>query len=299
MYCARIEKLLDAGVVPEELVDKAQPLTTINQGYEQYQKRNPVSAADESYWPVILRRFGGTRLTTVDYNWVEITIERYKEELAPSTIRHHIGALARLWDWLLKKQAVATNPFRILRRGYATGGVKKDTERDRRIEHDEEVRLICELDGDLLTIFVLALETAMRMSEIYTLTTDQINLPKRTIFLDKTKNGDKRQVPLSSTALAILEGLPKKGLAFPTLWDGVELRRKATSRSSTAFGRAADRAACGDITFHDTRHEATCRLYERTKLSDLQIAKITGHKDLRMLMRYANLRGSSLAEGLW
>jgi integrase len=54
-----------------------------------------------------------------------------------------------------------------------------------------------------------------------------------------------------------------------------------------------------DLNFHDTRHEATCRLYERTTLSDLQIAKITGHKDPRMLMRYANLRGSDLAEKLW
>lgn len=30
-----------------------------------------------------------------------------------------------------------------------------------------------------------------------------------------------------------------------------------------------------------------------------QIAKITGHKDLKMLKRYANLRGSDLADQLW
>ncbi len=46
-------------------------------------------------------------------------------------------------------------------------------------------------------------------------------------------------------------------------------------------------------------HEATSRFFERTKLSDLQIAKITGHKDPRMLSRYANLRGSDLANQLW
>lgn len=47
-------------------------------------------------------------------------------------------------------------------------------------------------------MFDMALETAMRMREIYTLTRDQASLPKATIFLEKTKNGDKRQVPISS-----------------------------------------------------------------------------------------------------
>jgi integrase len=49
------------------------------------------------------------------------------------------------------------------------------------------------------------------------------------------------------------------------------------------------------LRFHDLRHEATSRLYERTTLTDLQIAKITGHKTISMLARYANLRGSELA----
>jgi len=45
----------------------------------------------------------------------------------------------------------------------------------------------------------------MRLREMYTLTTDQIAIPRRTIFLDKTKNGDKRQVPLTSTAIKIIQ----------------------------------------------------------------------------------------------
>lgn len=299
-YCARIERLLDAGVIPEELSDKAATTTTISLAYEHYQKNSPVSDADLSYWPVILRRWGQARIAAVDFRWVELQVSRCKDEwkLAPSTIRHQVGALARLWDWLLKREAVATNPFRALRRGYATGE-RSDEARDRRIERDEEVRLIAELDGEILLLFVLALETAMRMKEIYTLEVGQIDLRRRTVFLEKTKNGDKRQVPLSSTAVALLADLPRKGYAFPTLWDGVEDTKTTTSRISVSFGRAADRAGCGDIRFHDTRHEATCRLYERTDLSDLQIAKITGHKDLKMLMRYANLRGSDLASSLW
>ena len=56
---------------------------------------------------------------------------------------------------------------------------------------------------------------------------------------------------------------------------------------------------CRDLHFHDLRHEATSRIYERTTLSDLEIASITGHSSLGQLKRYANLRGSKLAKKLW
>ncbi|WP_211704157.1 tyrosine-type recombinase/integrase [Paraburkholderia aspalathi] len=72
-----------------------------------------------------------------------------------------------------------------------------------------------------------------------------------------------------------------------------------SARLSGQFGRIFDAAGCGDFKFHDLRHEATSRLYERTSLSDVQIAKITGHSDTKVLMRYSNLRGSDLAVRLW
>lgn len=53
-------------------------------------------------------------------------------------------------------------------------------------------------------LFDLALETAMRLSEMLTLTTQQVDLGRRTIFLEKTKNGSKRQVPMSSVLHRLL-----------------------------------------------------------------------------------------------
>ena len=58
-------------------------------------------------------------------------------------------------------------------------------------------------------------------------------------------------------------------------------------------------AKCDDLHFHDLRHEATSRLFERTTMSDLKIAKITGHKDMKSLQRYSNLRASTLADEMW
>ncbi len=145
----------------------------------------------------------------------------------------------------------------------------------------------------------------MRMREMFTLTTDQIDLSKKTVFLDKTKNGDSRQVPLSSVAISVIKDYlttAPSGLVFPLFWNGDTSAaglRKASARLSSRWRTIARLAKCHDLHYHDIRHESTSRLFERTKLSDLKIAKITGHRDPRMLMRYSNLRGSDLANDLW
>ena len=46
--------------------------------------------------------------------------------------------------------------------------------------------------GEERAFFVLALETAMRMRECYTLDVSQVNIEKRTIYLQRSKNGDSR-----------------------------------------------------------------------------------------------------------
>jgi integrase len=142
------------------------------------------------------------------------------QNLSPSTIRHRHGALARCFDWMLRKhpEIMAQNPLRLLKRGFATytdddnrfvlaAGMqaKRDVERDRRLDVDEKERILSLLaaNPDGKAFFILALETAMRMRECYTLDIGQINLGKRTISLDRTKNGDSRQVPLSSTAIEV------------------------------------------------------------------------------------------------
>ena len=71
-----------------------------------------------------------------------------------------------------------------------------------------------------MLVFELALETAMCLREIYKLTAVQVDLQRRTIFLFKTKNGDTRQLPLSSRALMVLSEVPSEGLIFP--WTGTQ-----------------------------------------------------------------------------
>ena len=314
---------------------------TLGDVIDDYQIGYAVNADDVAWLRAIAAEVGTTRLDGITVQWAAGIIKGYKIErhLKPATIRHRIGALRRCFDWAsTMKGDLAINPLRLLperyavynedeRRALALDNIEApdaDNERDRRLEAGEEerIRQVLALDPEYIKeigkqrtlnaessvpmtlLFELAVETAMRLRELFTLTTGQIDLERKTIFLDKTKNGSKRQVPLSSVALAALAAcdLDGEGRLFPMFWNGdlskKELKR-TTGKLSQRWATVARLAKCDDLHFHDLRHEATARIYERTTLTDLQIAKITGHKDLKSLARYANLRASTLADKMW
>jgi len=329
-YVARLEALLDRGIVPPDLIDeRSRAGERLHGAIRAYKSSVSIADVDVSILKIIITRVPDLALKDLSFAWAQAWITSLKRVhgLAPNTIRHHVGALARCLDWLAAHGDLIANPLRMLARGYsrysaddgsAAGGAKLDSERDRRLEPGEEDRIRAVLAGEkredrerplelreqaaLVLLFDLALETAMRMREMYTLDVAQIDLGKRTVFLDKTKNGSKRQVPLSSVALARLRdhvGDQRSGLLFPW-WDGDRKSLlRTTSQLSRQWSRVFEYAKCVDLHFHDMRHEATSRLFERTNLSDVEIAKISGHSSTRMLMRYANLRGSNLADHLW
>jgi len=336
-YVRRIEALLDRGVVPEEFSGAPASAKGLRDGVTRYLDAQHVAEEDLDRLRILLMRLPRElALSDLTFVWAQAWVTRMKriDNLAPDTIRKHVGALARALDWLAAQGEVPFNPLRLLPKGYASyspgdanavlatnGKHKKDTERDRRLEPNEEAEVRRLLAGGkpnkrqralelnhssaVNLLFDMALESAMRMREMFTLSVKQVDLSRRTVFLDKTKNGDKRQVPISSVLLAVLEpyiaALDPDDQMFPW-WNGALERKelaRTTSLLSRQYSHIFDAAECSDVHFHDLRHEATSRLFERTSLSDMEIAKITGHKSMAMLKRYANLRGSDLAARLW
>ncbi|WP_246610358.1 site-specific integrase [Comamonas fluminis] len=336
-YAAKLEALLARGIVPLEH-QISESVLTIKDLIQEYERDAHPSAKDISALNTIVKDLGPTRLADINAAWVDHWISMMKriDKIAPTTIQWKVGALARATDWGMRK-GLLTMPDHALRSlpsGYAqytkadaavAGVSRKDNERDRRLEHGEWEKILEVLAAGVLPrsqrqllltgrrdktalkcIMVLAVESAMRMREMFTLRWSQVALDKKTIFLDKTKNGDKRQVPLSSIALAELrafrpENANPTALVFPFL-EGDESAKSLNSTTdflSRLWVNIFKQAGAQGLLFHDLRHEATSRLFERTSLSETQIMKITGHKSHRMLMRYANLRGSTLADALW
>lgn len=305
VWAERMEAQLDSGFIPKEiLTDIQRSQKTISKWLDEYADEVAISPSDYPLLTVITKDIGALQLRQLSQQNLLDWIRQMKDrQLTPGSIRKRVGALARAIDIAVHRELMQFNPVRSLPRGYSNyvkndGVIIEDAARERRLEPGEEELLRNAIGDDVewTLLLTLALETAMRLSEIYTLTGEQIDIPKRTIFLDKTKNGDKRQVPLSSVAIKSLEDIPKKGQVFSSYCGD---KRLTTMRLSRQFVTFAKRAGCSNLKFHDLRHEATCRLFERTNLSDLQISLITGHRDPRMLRRYANLRGSDLAQRLW
>lgn len=165
--------------------------------------------------------------------------------------------------------------------------------RERRLLPWEELAILeatkSSRGGFLQSVILIALETGMRQSEIVGLDWKFVNLAARRIHLTITKNGRTRGIPLSKRAISVLEALPQRsGPVFPGVTS------EAVKR---AFQNACKRAKVADFHFHDLRHEAISRFVEKG-LNLLEVASISGHKTMTMLMRYTHLNASSLASRL-
>lgn len=203
--------------------------------------------------------------------------------------------------------------------------VPRDMERDRRLAPDEEARVRAALAGqkrddreralaiapELTMLFDLVLDTGLRLREAYTLRTDQVDLQRGVLAVEGTKGHrgviKPRQVPLKPALATRLKDYlrGRVGRIF-SFWDGTpgDLK-KATARLSARFAVLFDYARVADFTEHDLRHEATCRWVElRSRdgrgwaFSDIEVCRIMGWRDPKMMLRYASLRGEDLAARL-
>jgi integrase len=136
----------------------------------------------------------------------------------------------------------------------------------------------------------------MRRGEILSIKRSHIDFNKSILLIPSTKTDIPRTIPLSSDAIASLREQYK---AFQEESRGViplhesPLFTYSLRGLSGAFLRLCRRLNIDDLHFHDLRHEATSRLFEKG-LNPVEVATITGHRDTKMLMRYTHLRAEDL-----
>jgi integrase len=222
-------------------------------------------------------------------------VASYRDErlraVGAESVRKELGVLSKMLDTASKEWGITipSNPVKNVSKPPPARA------RDRRLEGDEEARLLSALDQCrsvyMRPLAEFAIETAMRQGELLKLRWRDIDLKRRVAMLYCTKNGEDRAVPLTSRAAQILQGLPRNlhdERVFPV----------SQSLVVQAWGHAVKRAGIEDLHFHDLRHEALSRLAERGDLSVLELAAVSGHKTLQMLKRYTHLRAEDLARKL-
>ena len=212
------------------------------------------------------------------------------KKLAPGTVQREMNLLRSVfeiarkeWGWL------ETNPMK----GVAPPKTPKHRYR-RILPHEQEVMLkeLGYVKGQppenkkQITAYawLLAIESAMRASELLSLDSSTVFLEKRFVSLIDTKNNDRRDVPLTTRAAELFQCLPDHTLNISS---GV---------LSTTFRKARKATGIDDMTFHDSRHEALTRLAQ--KLHVLDLARMVGHRDPKSLMIYYNPSAEEIAAKL-
>lgn len=202
------------------------------------------------------------------------------KEVSHATVRREMGLLSHVfrlacheWGWISEIPTATV------------GRPKNSAPRTRTFSDDEIARIVHALgfsdghfDGQMsasqqtAVCFLLALETAMRSGEVLALRWEHVR--ERAVHVPKTKTDAPRDVPLTIRARELL--------SYCRGQDEETVFTLAGSTRDTLFRRAMAKAGVEGATFHDSRRTATSRLAK--KVDVLTLAKITGHKDLKLLM---------------
>lgn len=299
-WAKAIEKQLRTSPPVVSVLKAALPPTkvpgTLNDLLERYERT--VSINKKSYDREVSKLntikigLGTTPLISLDASKIALWRDQRLTKVASPTVRKELALLSHVIDTAIKEWAIQlpNNPCLNIRKP------KPGKARDRRLSPEELNRLLSECrkstSKQLYPLVILALETACRLGELLSLEWKYVDLEKRVIVLPDTKNGDCRKVPLSTTARDTLEELKtahKRPKVFYSFASGQSIK--------TSWNTAKRRAGIEDFRFHDLRHEAVSRLFEKG-LNVVETATISGHKSLSMLNRYTHLRVEDLVSKL-
>ncbi len=354
-YGDQAKALLDSGIVPVGLLaegdGRSRERVLLANVLREWMNTGQPAVTDMAVLALLVGDVGSVPIDGFTYGWCEQWVQdmKLKANYAPGTIRKRVASLARAVDWFMKRHpdVPLQNPLRMLPRGAATYNAadarklaadprglvpKVDTERDRRLAPAELQRIMDALNGvkrpdrerpmrppharALRALFVLILQTGLRLREAYTLTVGQFDMQRRVVRARASKQWHGREkyreVPMTPELFAemadYLAGMEPAALAFPW-WDGdrdLKAMAKVTTRLSNQFARVFDYAQVADFTEHDLRHETTCRWYEMRRpdgawvLSEREIDRIMGWAPgSKMAARYASFRADDLAARVW
>jgi integrase len=239
---------------------------------------------------IALPSLDSSHLTDLRDRELRRTNERTGKPIQGTTVRRIFSLLAsvfkaaRGWAWMRH------NPFQDFERPPPKRGRRRGV---RQHEIDAIVAALGfqeapprTLEHQVAVEFLLEIETAMRDGEMRALTWPNVH-PKH-VHLPKTKNGDERDVALSPRARQLLD--------YMRGGDPVRVFTVAAGTRDALFREARVRAKVSGFTFHDGRSEGLSRLSK--KLGILELARMTGHRDLNSLMIYYQDSAADVADKL-
>ncbi len=197
-----------------------------------------------------------------------------------ATLSHAFSIASKEWMW------VEENPVLKVRKPPLPGG------RTRCLDDKEREALLtaCQQHPSpyLYTVVVVAISTGARYSEIMNLRWEDVDLTRRMAKLEKTKNGEKRAIPITGHALSLLQELKRTRQRVDSPYLFARADGKAPMEIRGQWDAALKKSGVEDFRFHDLRHSAASYL-AMNGATLVEIAGVLGHKTLQMVKRYSHL----------
>jgi integrase len=180
----------------------------------------------------------------------------------------------------------------------------------------EENALLKACHPRLKDFIAFMLDTGARLREATTLTWRNVDLdrkPRVAVTFTKTKNGESRTVPVPRRTARILRRMKKTAggpnsivFSYPatrTIFDKYGKlyarrgQRVVLSNYNNLWNDVRRKVGLLDIRMHDLRHTYAARLV-RANVPLLAVAKLLGHRQIAMTMRYVHLAVEGLDEAV-
>ena len=224
---------------------------------------------------------------------------RREQGRAENTIRLELQLINHLYEIARKEWGMEglPNPLDNIRK---PSGSKV---RDRRLVEGEYEKIYEKLaaSGNRYAVYAfdLAIETSLRKATLFSLQWEWIDLQARMIkfpfdLCAPQNKGVPLILPISTQAVKILNTIRPKDKSGNLIEAPTGLVLNTTSNAVLCIWKLAMKSlAIKNLRWHDLRHEATSRLFEKG-MHPMEVASITGHKSMQMLKRYTHLKPESL-----
>lgn len=241
---------------------------------------------------MLTANIGWKKLNSISVNELEQIQTDALDRNKPATVNRKFDVLKHMFtkaaDWDMITEDTLKRVRRVKR-------LKANNARLRYLSKEECVTLIDACDSHLKPIVITALSTGMRRGEILSLKWDNVDLRHGFILLDRTKNGERREIPVNDTLRDVLQGLTRR-LDIPYVFFDA-MTGKPYQEVKRSFHSALRRAGIRDFRFHDLRHTFASQLV-MAGVDITTVSKLLGHKSLTMTLRYSHLAPSHLTEAV-
>jgi len=234
--------------------------------------------------PMLIEKYKFERLKTPT---------KFERERTPATVNRELQVLSRVLSMAYENGVIDSNPMSRVRR------LREPLPRERYLTSEEEERLIKALTpyGEhLQALVILGLETGLRLGELLSVCWQDIDFERRSVYVEKTKTGRPRTVPLSARSITTLKPLRQGAPDAEQVFHHTRTGRKRR-QMIVCFTSALEEAKVTNFHFHDLRRTFATRL-RAAGVHQMDIMTLLGHTTLKVTLGYARATQQRLVEAI-